>query len=289
MTAGFEAAVSVCRSRAHWHKQGDLGIHEIEHLNLQLHHERVGAFSTLQAVQIGEYRAEMDWAGRIIRQPTGHSDPLFLIEADGKPGIEVSLYDLDLTQATTAGLELVMLNDDHQPCPLTAETDAPDAALITDIDWQWPTPKLTVTAPSGGEIIWQRVYSGEFEEERQMLPKGTSEFDIPPSFSDYYGISVSDDAIFGASEHKHILVGELGVHPTRPMMDLKSGDIRPPKLAEPDRYKSLILRDADGALTDDTLTALLKDWHCIEVVGAGEKPNWLNEHADHERVKWTPR
>lgn len=285
-STAFSAVVSLCRSRAHWHKANGLKTSDISHLNVQLQHQDRSAFNTLRALKVEEYEVNFDWDRRFIEQPIGHNDPLFLVEMSGQPCLEISIYDHPQTLAGHLDLELINASGDVIEVKSRLLNQDFINRITSNVDWQWPIPILEITAHQGGEIVWQCINNGHFEETRQALEPGTSTFEIPPNFSDYFGISISDANILGASEHKHILVGELGLLAPRPMMDAKTGAIRPANMTEPDKYRSLVLKDRSDTLTIDRLNELLTDWHSIEIVSQSDKPGWLNNHAEAARVRW---
>lgn len=83
---------------------------------------------------------------------------------------------------------------------------------------------LLIESKSDFEIVWQTIRFGVFSERREKRKKGKYVFKVQPSFSDYYGVSISTVGNVLEIEHKHVFHGFMELPSSRYLVVNKQGN-----------------------------------------------------------------
>ncbi|HCI46066.1 MAG TPA: hypothetical protein DFI00_02100 [Rhodospirillaceae bacterium] len=262
------AVVSTCFTRTFTHREQGTLVEDDYPLTLLLSATDAGFFDHLTGLAIDDYRIELNHERGSVHHLGRHSDPLFLIaDQDGRPALEINLYDMSAANLNGSVLELQA--DDGQVMTLAMQVqDAPvDVQLLSsELFRDGHDCALTVSAPEGGEIIWQRMVNGRFVEQRQTLAVGEQRIAIPPAFADWFGICLTSRSLYGAVEHKHMIIGELGLGSGRWFLDFSNNALLAPRMADPMRYRSLLVLCRSDVPSIEDIRAWLENWDEVEIV-----------------------
>ena len=275
------AVVSTCFTRTFTHREQGTLVEDDYPLTLLLSATDAGFFDYLTGLAIDDYRIELNHERGSVHHLGRHSDPLFLIaDQDGRLALEINLYDMSAADLDGSVLELQA--DDGQVMTLAMQVqDAPvDVQLLTsELVRDGHDHALTVSAPEGGEIIWQRMVNGRFVEQRQTLAVGEQRIAIPPAFADWFGICLTSRSLYGAVEHKHMIIGELGLGSGRWFLDFSNNALLAPRMADPMRYRSLLVRCRSDLPSIEDIRGWLEGWDEVEIIAdAG-----ILEHASIDK------
>lgn len=270
----WQASVSTCFTRSFAYRSDDSSIQDDYPLTLLLTPPTDDSWRRTSDIRLGSYSIEIDHQRRSLHHRGRHADPLFPVQTEqgGTTTFEINLYDIGLEDIRNAGIELVMASGEicRVAPQMMAEQADPDR-LDSHIDWLPSRPVLHVTLAQPGELVWQVLRFGRFSEQRQLLEAGQHAIAIPPAFADWYGISISSEAIYGAIEHKHMLLGQLGIGAGRWLYLSRQDLLLPPPMAGADRYRALVVvvdPVEPAAVTARKLEHLSTAWHELDIWAA---------------------
>ena len=216
-------------------------------------------FSRLRQILIGDYRVYLDHARAAVHHHGFHTDPLFALMRNGKTCWEINLYRDGLL---AAGQAILVFADGTQvvcpliPASLSQETENFSTRLV-----DWPDHgRVVVRADQPTELIWQTMRFGRFAEQRQMLPPGDHDIEIPAFYADWLGLVISSRGLENPVEHKYMLSGTLGAASARWLVDGRTGRIYGPPQQHEFSFRSAVLWLDDEAPVPD-----LAGFHEVEV------------------------
>ena len=238
------------------------------------------------------YIAYFDWKRKQVQHNNQHADPLFMVTHHGKPCVEINIYvseDIDLSQQRA---ELIRTGE--KPLIIrTLNRDATDYtldenALHTKLVWSEDKGShlLIIKTEKPAELVWQRMKNGRFAEERVIIKAGTSKHSIPEMKCGYFGISISTKDLENSVEHKHMLLGEIGLASGQWFLDWRQKNLLSPPVTFENKYRSLLLyAPTSSPISAAELTAIKKDWDEIEVIETGDRAlekDWAGRDSDDD-------
>lgn len=219
----------------------------------------------VRTLRMGAARMRLDFGKGVVSHAGRHSDPLFLLEFDGTPSIELQIYD-DPEGVRGSRLELGMADGTSLFLEVEPDEDGVKDMFESVLERDAEGLFLRISSQVDLEIVRQTMRFGSFEEIRTPFPAGPEGggiHRIAPAFADYLGICVSSRRLRGAFEHKHVVFGQLGFGSGRRLLD-RFGRVLEPKTEARCAYKAFL---AEWGGTASSLASIVA---AAEVAGADE-------------------
>ena len=238
-------------------------------ITLKISSESEEELRQISKISICGYHCNLDWVGRLVNQPTGHSDPLFLIENGANDySIQVIIYEksiIDRLYQSDHSINVVTGENIYRSVPTKYINEYNGNEMAFDSDCVISEDiKINIDASEAFSLILQYVKFGRFYEKVYEYEAGKHVFPLPYLYADYYGVCISSNHAIGGLEHKHMIMGHLGAGSARHLMTFDNRILSPRAIA-PYQVKSLIvhLTKENQSLIENT-ESLLKEYREIE-------------------------
>lgn len=159
------------------------------------------------------YEVILDWDKSLVLHPTGHSDPIFLFDLNGKKSIQIIHYRInDIDSVDDINIDLYVNGKSYRvKSQFLNEYDYRNSLIDVSYDSSIAQESVRVCSPQSFEVVFQGSRYGRFFEERMSYPEaGEYVIPVPMWSSDYYGVCISSHHKVGGFEHKLMLMGNLG-------------------------------------------------------------------------------
>ncbi|MBT4836763.1 MAG: hypothetical protein HON94_05405 [Methylococcales bacterium] len=267
MNVDVRVVPAYCRTITHLAKSNHQCDRQLLHLLFSSKQKSV--LEDIQSIQLGCYRADLNFKVGTIHYLGRHTDPLFIFENNQCYQFEMTLYDVDGWLSDYSGqLEITSKNQikyNHslfisRPESIGFDYDILSSQLFFDNQ----RLLIKIDACQSFSLISQRMDWGCFTEVVEQYSAGQWSIPLEPGFAEYYGYSISTQSNDGIDyEVKHIVYGQLGHASGRDFLNASTATFYQHKLSLDYHYQALIcwIENPDDVFS---LASELNSYHEIE-------------------------
>lgn len=195
----------------------------------------------IRGVKANDHAVVIDHARQTADHGT-HMDPAIIVEDPSLTFLQVFLCGNDAGEAIR---KVAVVLDDNSVLMLDPVPHRPTEDSDIRSEMKRSRSGWTVEV-AGGSVtpIWQHSRFGTERETVGMVVSAGGTVRVPALFSDRLGLCLTTDDMFGGTEHKHLLHGEVGQASGRWVY--AGGNLHAPRARRMPAYRSAVARLMDG-------------------------------------------